>query len=81
MNLPVCSAMRLVASGSVIPKPSTYWFDVSEDAERCRCALRAQLGIRVRPNKSLTPYYNGFAVRTSNADGHVDQFGLGITVH
>ncbi len=37
--------------------------------------------IRIRPNVSLTPFYNGFAVQTSNADGHVDQFGLGVTVH
>jgi hypothetical protein len=37
--------------------------------------------IRIKPNVSLTPFYNGFAVRTSYDDGHVDQFGLGITVH
>jgi hypothetical protein len=37
--------------------------------------------IRIKPNVSLTPFYNGFAVQTSNADGHVDQFGLGVTIH
>ncbi len=37
--------------------------------------------IRIKPNVSLTPFYNGFAVQTSNADSHVDQIGVGITVH
>lgn len=37
--------------------------------------------IRVGRNVSLTPFYNGFAVRTSNADAYVDQIGLGITIH
>jgi hypothetical protein len=37
--------------------------------------------IRVGRNVSLTPFYNGFAVRTANADAYVDQFGLGITIH
>lgn len=37
--------------------------------------------IRIKPNVSLTPFYNGFAIQTSNADGHVDQFGLGVTIH
>lgn len=37
--------------------------------------------IRLRPNVSLTPFYNGFAVHTSYDQGYVDQFGIGITVH
>lgn len=37
--------------------------------------------IRLRPNVSLTPFYNGFAVQTSYDQGYVDQFGIGITVH
>ncbi len=30
---------------------------------------------------SLTPFLNGFAIKTSNADAHVGQIGLGITVN
>src|SRR5690349_21632758 len=30
---------------------------------------------------SLTPYWNGFAMNSSNADANVGQIGLGITVH
>lgn len=37
--------------------------------------------IRVAPKVSLTPFWNGFAVRTSNANANVGQLGLGITVH
>jgi hypothetical protein len=37
--------------------------------------------IRLRPNISMTPFYNGFAVQTSYDQGYVDQFGIGITVH
>jgi hypothetical protein len=37
--------------------------------------------IRLRPNISLTPFYNGFAVQTSYDQGYVDQFGVGITFH
>jgi len=37
--------------------------------------------IRVGPNVSLTPYWNGFAASTSNADANVGQLGLGVTVH
>ena len=36
---------------------------------------------RIGSNVSLTPFWNGFAVRTSNADANVGQLGLGITVH
>lgn len=37
--------------------------------------------IRLRPNVSLTPFYNGFAVQTSYDQGYVDQFGIGLTIH
>jgi len=37
--------------------------------------------IRIASNVSLSPFYNGFAVRTTNADAYVDQIGLGITIH
>jgi hypothetical protein len=37
--------------------------------------------IRVGENVSLTPFWNGFAARTSNADANVGQLGLSITVH
>jgi len=36
---------------------------------------------RVGNNVSLTPYWNGFAVETSNTDGNVGQLGLSVTVH
>lgn len=36
---------------------------------------------RVGQNVSLTPYWNGFAMSTSNSDANVGQLGLGITVH
>jgi hypothetical protein len=37
--------------------------------------------IRVGKNVSLTPFWNGFAVTTSNADANVGQIGLGVTIH
>ena len=37
--------------------------------------------IRVGRNVSLTPFWNGFAVRTSDADANVGQLGLGMTLH
>ena len=37
--------------------------------------------IRIRSNLSLTPFWNGIGVSTSNADAHFGQLGLGITVH
>jgi hypothetical protein len=36
---------------------------------------------RIGKNVSLTPFWNGFAVRTDNADVNVGQIGLGVTVH
>ena len=36
---------------------------------------------RVGQNVSLTPYWNGFAMSSSNTDANVGQLGLGITVH
>jgi hypothetical protein len=37
--------------------------------------------LRVGDNVSLTPFWNGFAVRTENADANVGQIGLSVTVH
>lgn len=37
--------------------------------------------IRVGNSLSLTPFWNGFAVRTSNSDANVGQLGLSLTVH
>lgn len=37
--------------------------------------------LRVANGVSLTPFWNGFAVATSNADANVGQVGLGITFH
>jgi hypothetical protein len=37
--------------------------------------------IRVRPNLSLTPFWNGAGIGTANDTFTVGQFGLGITLH
>jgi hypothetical protein len=37
--------------------------------------------VRVGRNVSLTPYWNGFAMNSSNTDANVGQLGLGVTVH
>jgi hypothetical protein len=37
--------------------------------------------IRVGRNLSITPFWNGFAVNTSNADANVGQLGVGVTIH
>lgn len=37
--------------------------------------------VRVGRNVSLTPFWNGFAVNTSNTDVNVGQIGVGLTVH
>jgi hypothetical protein len=37
--------------------------------------------LRVGDNVSLTPFWNGFAVRTENTDANVGQIGLSLTVH
>lgn len=36
---------------------------------------------RIGRNVSFTPFWNGFAVRTDNADANVGQIGIGLTVH
>jgi hypothetical protein len=36
--------------------------------------------IRIGPKVSLTPYWNGFAMNSSNSNANVGQIGLGITV-
>jgi hypothetical protein len=35
----------------------------------------------LRPNLSLTPFLNGFAITSSTADANVAQIGIGITVY
>ena len=37
--------------------------------------------MRVAKNTSITPYWNGFAMRNSNVDANVGQLGLAITLH
>ncbi len=37
--------------------------------------------IRVGRNVSLTPFYNGFAMRSSVDNANVGQSGLGVTLH
>lgn len=37
--------------------------------------------LRVGDNVSLTPFWNGFAVKTENTDANVGQIGLSLTVH
>jgi hypothetical protein len=37
--------------------------------------------IRVGSNVSLTPFWNGSAVRTSNLNANFGQLGLGVTIH
>jgi hypothetical protein len=37
--------------------------------------------IRVGRNVSLTPFYNGFAMRSDLVDANVGQLGVGITIH
>jgi outer membrane protein with beta-barrel domain len=37
--------------------------------------------IRVARNTSITPYWNGFAMKNSNTDANVGQAGLAITLH
>ena len=37
--------------------------------------------VRVARNTSITPYWNGFAMRNSNTDANVGQVGLAVTLH
>jgi hypothetical protein len=37
--------------------------------------------IRVAKNASVTPYWNGFAMKNDNADANVGQAGIAITLH
>lgn len=39
------------------------------------------IDLRVARNVSITPFWNGFAMRSSYVDANVGQIGLGITVH
>ena len=36
---------------------------------------------RIARNASITPYWNGFAIKTDNNDANVGQLGLAITLH
>lgn len=36
---------------------------------------------RIGRNVSLSPFWNGFAVKTENGDANVGQIGLGVTMH
>lgn len=37
--------------------------------------------IRVARNTSITPYWNGFAMKNANTDANVGQMGLAVTLH
>ena len=37
--------------------------------------------IRIASNASVTPYWNGFAMKNSNVDANVGQAGIAITLH
>lgn len=37
--------------------------------------------IKVGSNVSITPFYNGFAVRNADANANVGQIGIGVTIH
>ena len=37
--------------------------------------------IRIASNASVTPYWNGFAMKNDNADANVGQAGIAITIH
>ncbi len=37
--------------------------------------------MRVSRNASITPYWNGFAMRNDNIDANVGQLGLAVTLH
>lgn len=37
--------------------------------------------IRVARNTSITPYWNGYAMKNDNTDANVGQLGLAITIH
>ena len=37
--------------------------------------------IRIGANVSLTPFWNGYAVRSSDTNANVGQLGLSITAH
>ena len=39
------------------------------------------IDLRIGRSVSLTPFLNGFGIKTSNADARVGQIGLGITFH
>lgn len=65
--------------GSIRASSSSFGGSASETG----FGLMLGLGwdIRVGNNLSLTPFWNGFAVRSSSADANVGQLGLGLTIH
>jgi hypothetical protein len=41
----------------------------------------AGMDLRLTNNLSLTPFWNGVAIRTANSDASVGQLGVGLSVH
>jgi len=37
--------------------------------------------VRIARNASITPYWNGFAMKNNNTDANVGQMGLAVTLH
>jgi hypothetical protein len=57
-------------------------FSVSDETRfGAGAIIGAGWDVRVARNVSLTPFYNGFAMRSSLFDANVGQIGLGVTVH
>lgn len=59
--------------------------DISGFGSDSETGVGALLGlgydVRVGNNVSITPFWNGFAVNTSNSDANVGQIGVGVTLH
>ena len=77
------SQVRFLSDGR--PRPGSHqrecqWL-LQRHCVRRRGTIRRGWDLRVGRNVSLTPFYNGFAVQTENADGNVGQIGVGITIH
>lgn len=53
----------------------------SESETGAALLLGVGFDARIGSNVSLTPFWNGFAVKTENADANVGQIGLAVTVH
>jgi|GEM_PF-997796 len=63
----------------------TIYVDVDGFGSDTETGAGALVGLgydfRVGENVSLTPFWNGFAVKTANADANVGQIGLSVTLH